>query len=160
MAEKGDITRAKIIAAWQELIAAVVELENINEACVRAGVTRNQLRRYLLEHPAAMAEWTAAREQAADTCADMVLEIANNPDVDAARARVRMDAYRWLAAKRNPRTYSDKSQLDVNVRTLDLTRIIEAANARLASAPRARILEHNPEPAALLPDAARLLELL
>ena len=70
---------------------------------------------------------------------------------DSAHARTRIDTLKWAARLRNPRDYSDKAQLDVNVRTVDLTRIIEQANQRLANAPRARILEHNQAPAALEP---------
>jgi hypothetical protein len=76
---------------------------------------------------------------------------------------VHVDTLKWACAKRNPRTYSEKAQLDVNVKTLDLTRIISEANARLANAPRGRVLEHDQAHSALLPavlDQAKLLELL
>jgi hypothetical protein len=93
---------------------------------------------YRLEDAAADKEWQLAREESADHFADQVGEIANNPGIDSGSARVRMDGYRWLAAKRNPTAYNDKAQLDVNVRTIDLTRIIGDAQARLAAS---RVIE-------------------
>ncbi|HEY5636269.1 MAG TPA: hypothetical protein VIS77_05155, partial [Burkholderiales bacterium] len=69
---------------------------------------------------------------------DQALEAAHNTGLDPAHARMRVDTLKWAARIRNPRLYGDKAQLDVNVRTVDLTRIIEAANARLAAAQAAR----------------------
>jgi hypothetical protein len=51
---------------------------------------------------------------------------------------MKVDTLKWAARIRNPRLYGDKAQLDVNVRTLDLTRIISDAQARLAAS---RIIE-------------------
>ena len=86
-------------------------------------------------------EWQIAREQSADYFADRVLEVANNPDADSGIARVRMDAYRWLASKRNPHVYSDKQTVNLNVKTVDLTRVIQDAQARLAAARQPRVIE-------------------
>lgn len=173
-------TAALVRSAWPSLLAAVAAGAGIKKTIEQHGLKTDWVRAFRGMEPNADAEWTKAKEESADALSEEGLEIARNPvkviqpgepgneagkkpliiRIDPAFARVHVDYLKWLAAKRNPRTYSDKSQVDVNVRTLDLTRIIEAANARLAGAPRARILEHNPEPAALLPDAARLLELL
>lgn len=145
--------KAKVRAAWPDLVHAIATLGNVGEACERAGFSRSLLYLYMASDPDARRQWEIAREQSADECAEKVLAIANNPDDDATRARVRMDAYRWLAAKRNPRTYSDKAQLDVNVRTVDLTRIIEAANARLAAAQQGRVIDARP----IVPELENLL---
>lgn len=157
MATLSNPERAKIRAAWPELLAAIAGLGNVGDACKAAGVHRGALYAYMMEDQAARREWEIAREQSADECAEKVLDIANNPDTDATRARVRMDAYRWLAAKRNPRQYSDKAQLDVNVRTVDLTRIIEAANARLAAAQAPRVIEGEVMRAALPAELEKIL---
>lgn len=140
----GARARGLIVAAWPDLITAVATGANIGKACTAAGVTRANVYSYMLENAAARGEWELAREQSADEYADQVAEIASNPGTDGQIARVRMDALRWLASKRNPRYYSDKATLDVNVRTVDLTRIIEAASARLA-AQRAAPLELKPD---------------
>lgn len=137
----GDETRRKILAGWPSLIAAVADGANIGKACDALGVTRDHVRIYQLENAAAREEWIQAREASADAFADMAREIADNPGTDSKAARVKLQALMWLAARRNPRLYSERSQIDVNVRTLDLTRIIQDANARLAAAQVGRIVD-------------------
>lgn len=130
-ARLGDEARAKIARAWPDLLYAVASGGNIGEACAAAGVSRSAVYAYQAEFPEARTQWERAREESADSFADMVAGILNNPIDDAQVARVRMDGYRWLAAKRNPRVYSDKQQIDMNVRTVDLTRVIADARKRL-----------------------------
>lgn len=105
------------------------------------GVTADQVRVWRQEDVERIRQWDQAREQSADAYADQVAEIANKPGADSGIARVKIDALKWLASKRNPRAYSDKATLDVNVRTVDLTRIIQDANARLAAARTAHVVE-------------------
>ena len=146
----GDDTRARIAAAWPDLITAVATGASIGAACERAGVSTDQVRVYRIGDAQAEKEWAFAREQSADAYADQISEMINSPMPDSGCARVRMDALRWLASKRNPRVYSDKQQIDMTVRTVDLTAIIQAANARLARAREPITIEHEVAPAALL----------
>jgi hypothetical protein len=141
----GPETVERIEAAWLDILEAVAGSGRIDKACEARGIDPSHVRAYRSTRPEREQEWQRAREQSADYFADQVAEVASNPG-DPATARVRMDAYRWLAAKRNPRAYSDKSSVDVNVRTVDLTRIIEHANQRLAAA-------RNPELARRAADA-------
>jgi len=127
----GDETKDRIAAAWPALIAAVADGSNIGEVCAKAGVTRDQVRVYRIADAERNKEWELAREQSAEAFADQIHDIVNNIGADSNAARVRIQALQWLAAKRNPRQYSDKSSVDVNVRTVDLTAIIRDANARL-----------------------------
>ena len=103
-----------------------------------AGTTADQVRVWRIEDPARVTEWDTARAQSADAYADMILETANSAAADSNAARVKIQALQWIASRRDPRTYGDKAQVDVNVRTIDLTRIIQDANARLAAT---RIIE-------------------
>ncbi len=108
-----------------------------------AGVTSDQVRVWRFEQGAQgerEREWQAARQQSADAYADKILDVAYN-ERDSNAARVRIQALQWLAARRDPRVYADKAQLDVNVRTIDLTRIIDAANQRLAASQAGRVIE-------------------
>jgi hypothetical protein len=117
----------------------------VDLACAAAGIKPDQLRAFRVARPALNAEWQLAREESADAFAEKGLaelekELPTQAAVGAARARA--DYYRWLASKRNPRTYSEKAQLDVNVKTIDLTRIIEAANARIIESQAVRVIGH------------------
>jgi hypothetical protein len=146
-------TRERITAAWPALLDRIAAGDPIGEAIKAAGFTGGQLRAYRALSPEADSEWQRAKEESADALADDIRAEANNRTADPAFARVRIDALKWLASKRNPRVYNDKAQLDVNVRTVDLTRIISEANQRLAQR-SPRILE-----AELVPDLARLTQL-
>ena len=134
-------TAARIAAAWPALLDALAAGQVMAPVYAAAGFSADMVRCWRAQDQARETEWDKAREQSADALADMALAVANNDKVDPAHARVRIDTYKWAAAKRNPRAYSDKATLDVNVKTVDLTRIIEAANARLAAAQVARVVE-------------------
>ncbi|WP_052359994.1 hypothetical protein [Solidesulfovibrio alcoholivorans] len=55
-----------------------------------------------------------AREVQADMLADEILEIADS-DLDPNRARVMIDARKWLAGKLRPKKYGDRVELDHKV---------------------------------------------
>jgi hypothetical protein len=141
-------TEAKIAEAWPDILEALARGDRIDLACLAAGVNPGCVRVYRVAHPARNKEWELAREESAHAFADKGLremEREHRDQTDVASARARADYYRWLASKRLPSTYSDKAQLDVNVKHVDLTRTIEAANARLAAAAaNVRILERSP----------------
>lgn len=137
----------------------------INASITAAGFSPDMIRAYRRDNPAAAADWELARQQSADSYADEILATIDNPATDPQHARVRVDALKWLAAKRNPRVYSDRVDHNVNVRTVDLTRVIADARARV-QARRARAVTHEgesvrvPEPEraiALSPELAALV---
>ena len=134
-------TRARIANAWPEILDALANGELVKDTLAKLGISRDAMRAFKAGNPAACADWDLAREQSADALFEQALATANDPRIDPAHARVRVDTLKWAARIRNPRLYGDKAQLDVNVRTVDLTRIIQDANARLAAARAPRVLE-------------------
>lgn len=60
--------------------------------------------------------YARAREDAADTLAAEIIELAEEAkDKDSAAAvRVKLDARKWVAAKLKPKTYGDRQQVDLN----------------------------------------------
>ena len=147
------------------MLSAIADGELIKLILAREGIERSQLRAFMTRHPQRRVEWDMAKEDSATAFMDEALEVARFPGelactpqgeliigkdgkpliiaVDAAHARTRIDTLKWAARLRNPREYSDKAQLDVNVKTVDLTRIISEANARLANGRAPRIIEHD-----------------
>lgn len=108
------------------------------------------------DHPDLAAKYREAQEERADTLADQIVAVAEEPVPTglsgpetaawAQRQRLRLDAMRWTAAKLRPRAYSDHVQLDVNVAAqVSIASALEAANRRLevlqevSEPPRARI---------------------
>lgn len=63
---------------------------------------------WLLKHKDFSELYARAREERAEFFADEVVAIADSEE-DPNKARVRIDARKWAAAKLNPRRYADKS---------------------------------------------------
>src|SRR5574341_233511 len=183
---------ALIESKWPDILAGIAAGDLVRDVLRAAGIKYSHVRAYIQGDAAKRLEWDDAREESADAFLDEVLAVARARSelalndagepilgkygkalvvaVDSALARTQVDELKWAARIRNPRAYSDKAQLDVNVRTIDLTRIISEANARLAAAREPRILEHEPPAAlpapeelagaAIVEKASKLLELL
>jgi hypothetical protein len=62
---------------------------------------------WLNRHPEFAELYARAREQRAEMIAEDVIEIADT-EFDPQKARVRIDARKWAAAKMNPKNYGDK----------------------------------------------------
>ena len=183
-----DELRARIASHWPDILAGIAAGALVRDVLKRASVSYASIMCWIREDPSRRVEWDDAREQSAEAFIDEALDVARFPGelvrddkgdvvlgkdgkplviaIDSAHARTRIDTLKWAARIRNPRAYSDKAQLDVNVKTVDLTRIISEANARLAGrAPRTlehdapRALAHAAD-AALAHSASTLLELL
>ena len=72
---------------------------------------RGTVVRWLAEHPDFAAKYARAREAQADTMDDLILEEAEKVTPEtAAASRVKIDAYKWRAAKLKPKVYGDKMQ--------------------------------------------------
>jgi len=152
MADISEATRARVALLWPDVLAKIAAGALVSDTLKAAGVTDKEKRGYLANNPEARAQWDEAREASADAYHEEALMVARgaSPDfLDAAGdarpkdadydRRVHVDTLKWAARTRNPRVYGEKAQLDVNVRTVDLTRIIQDANARLAAS-QARVI--------------------
>lgn len=66
--------------------------------------------RWRQENPSFDAKLSRAREALGDQFAQAVRDVADNSSTESAACdRVKMDAYRWLAAKMYPKQYGDRS---------------------------------------------------
>lgn len=74
--------------------------------CISAVITWRR------ENPEFMAQYTKAQEDRADHYADEIVEIADTAE-DAAIARLRVDARKWVASKLKSKAYGDKIQNEV-----------------------------------------------
>lgn len=128
-----EATREKVRKAWPEILAALADGSPVQEVLKRHDLSRYILSAFMASEPDARNEWETAKEVSAEVLFDDLLQMASNrfADIEPTRARATMDSLKWLAAKRNPKVYSDRSQVDVTVKTIDLTRIIQEANKRL-----------------------------
>lgn len=122
----------------EEIISAILirvaEGESIKKICQENGMPSWQtLREKRIEDEDFAARYARAREQSADAFDEQIDEEAKLAvDKDsAAAARVRIDALKWRAGKRNPRQYGDRVQVDAKVE--DVTQRTDAdVAARIA----------------------------
>jgi hypothetical protein len=68
---------------------------------------RDTVRTWLLNNEAFRDAYTVAREAQAEHFADQIIEIVDT-EPDANRARVRMDARKWVAGKLAPKKYGER----------------------------------------------------
>jgi hypothetical protein len=133
----------RLLKAWPQFIVRLAAGDLVRDILKDYDVSRGVLYGYLAANPAAKREWDMAREASADSLYDEAMDNAR-ADVDkelAQHVRTRIDTLKWAARIRNPRLYSDKSQVDVNVKTVDLTSIIRDAQARLEARQQGRLIE-------------------
>lgn len=82
--------------------------------------SRDTVYKWMFSDEAFSDNYVRAREAQADFHADEVIDIADN-EADPNKARVRIDARKWVAGKMRPKVYGDRLQLDgdMNVRLTD-----------------------------------------
>ena len=138
----GAEVRAKISAVWPEILDAVAECKLTLEQAAEqiAGVGIRSVQRYARATPGARAELDDALLDGAELLvARLPSLILDTPD--ARRARV-LAEFAWkIAASRDPKRFGDRSRVTMEVRTLDLTHIVNAAAARLAAVHAGRVID-------------------
>ena len=94
------------------VIAAIAEGGTLADAAAAADVDRSTVKRWLAadDREEFRAQYVQARQDQADAFADKILDIARNDKRDPSCRRVEIDALKWLAGKRKPKVYSDKTE--------------------------------------------------
>jgi len=99
-----------------EICGLISSGKSITEICDMDGMpARLTLYRWMREYPDFGNAYVRAREERADLLAEEVLTIADT-ETDPNKARVRVDARKWAAAKLNPKNYGDRMQVDGDLR--------------------------------------------
>jgi len=99
-----------------QICELMVEGYDMVKACHELDIARSTVYRWMEENPAFKARCARAREALADYDAFRIAEIAQNATAESAQAdRVRLAALQWLAAKRAPKVYGDKIEVDAQV---------------------------------------------
>lgn len=102
----------------QDMAASICELVAdglaLKEVCIRGDMpSRSTVYKWFAQHSAFADMYARAREERADLIADEIVTIADT-EVDANKARVRIDARKWWAAKVNPKKYGERITAAVN----------------------------------------------
>lgn len=119
------MTRDEIVA----VINAVASGELVSDH-LRTGQRRMAFYTALERDPQLQELYTVARASRAEELADEVVRVADDPELEPARARNMVDARRWLASKLRPQVYGDR--LDVNVQqSVDISVALKEARSRV-----------------------------
>ena len=98
----------KVALQLCELIAGGLALKDVCE--IEGMPARTTAYKWLADNEDFAIMYTRAREERAELIADEVITIADT-EPDPHKARVRIDARKWWAAKVNPKKYGDKMQV-------------------------------------------------
>lgn len=100
-----------------ELLERLAEGERLRPICDGLQLVYSTVMRYLVRHH--NDEYEAAKEVRADSALDEIAEIEDDletdPDMDFNTARELIKSKQWRAERLNPRRYSPKQTVDMNV---------------------------------------------
>ena len=90
--------------------------ESLDTVAKRHRCTGKSVRQWAVEHPSIGEVYARARLVSAGALEDAALDVANASTAESYQSdRIRIDTYKWAAAKRHPREYGDKVQHDSTV---------------------------------------------
>jgi len=95
----------------------MIEGEDLVEICKDPAMpSRATVYRWMAEHPAFETQCARAREGLADFEANKIAKLAEScTELNAHSTKVKLSALQWLAAKRAPKRWGDKIELDAKV---------------------------------------------
>ena len=107
-----------------QICERIADGESLRKICAEDDMpNKATVFRWLAAHEAFSDQYAHARDSQADTLFDDVLAIADqydtlsealNPDL-IQRAKLRIDARKWMAGKLRPKKYGDKLELDASL---------------------------------------------
>lgn len=104
------------------------------------GVSDMVLFKYRERNPAFQGRLDVAREEAAHKYADSLMKIVTRENIHPGIQRNQMEAYKWLAAKRKPKVYGDRMDINVSA-SLDIRHVLDASEQRILP-----LLDHGSTP--------------
>ncbi len=103
---------------WEYFFKIISAGENTRAAADFIGLSTNKINGYIKGHPELSERYEEARQLRAEFHAERIEKIANDVEtgeMDAAAARVSLDARKFLASRFNPDRWGDKQRVDLTV---------------------------------------------
>lgn len=108
----------------ETILERLADGEGLNAICQDDGLPSASAVRYwaATDHDGFAVRYTSARARGLEHIADEIVSIADT-ETDPNKARVRVDARKWVLSKLNPKVYGDKLDLnhsgEMTVKTMD-----------------------------------------
>ncbi|MBL4591268.1 MAG: hypothetical protein JKY96_04845 [Phycisphaerales bacterium] len=97
----------------EEICRRIADGESLRHVCEDENMpAKGTVFTWLNQHPKFEELYSNARDRQADTLVDDIIEIADDERLDPKRARVKIAARQWLAARQAPKKYGDRMQLN------------------------------------------------
>lgn len=109
------LNEEELAARHKELCGLVVEGKTIRQIAAQYGVSAGSIIAWLTDTPERAEHYTRARDAAADLFESEIIEAAMAVSPESAPAdRVKIDALKWVAARRAPKRYSERLQQQID----------------------------------------------
>lgn len=93
----------------EAILERIAEGKSVRTICKEDGMpAMSAVFRWLKEDESFQEQYARAREAQADALFDDILEIADDPNEDPRRSKLKIDARIWAASKLKPKVYGDK----------------------------------------------------
>lgn len=97
-----------------EICAMVADGKTIRQISAHFNVAASSIIRWVTSTPQYAEQYTRARDASADSFESEIIEAAMSTDSESAAGdRVKIDALKWVAARRAPKRYGDKVQQEI-----------------------------------------------
>lgn len=116
-------------ATYDRVEELILSGSTIAKACEQAGISHQQLYRLLCSERELAESYARVMEMRADKWADETIEIADT-DPDPNRARNRIGARQWGAAKTHAKKYGERVDLNINSQ-ISISNALNEARQRL-----------------------------
>lgn len=118
------------IEKTRRAIGLISEGDSAAMACKATGISYRTFCDVILGESELALDYDRAKRNRADLDADKIVEVAEDPNVDAQRARNIIDARKWRASKQHASVYGDRVDLNING-TISISETLALARKRL-----------------------------
>ncbi len=128
MKRKTQVSYSEMQAILEETAQGI----EITDICKKYGIHLFHFKKQLMNDSLFISEFNMARSVAAEALVAKLLTIGEdvNNGGDTASAKIKSDNIKWIASKHAREIYGEKMDVAVH-QTLDLSKVLEAANARV-----------------------------
>lgn len=100
---------------FHDIIKDMVEGLPLKTALSMRLIPHIEFFRFVNSTPKYLSEYESAQQAKAELVAEQVIDIADDESIDAQRARNKIDARRWYAAKMKPAKFGERVDLNLNL---------------------------------------------